>query len=62
MLYIKSAKILKSTARLVRVGPVRADHHEDGWRRDPLSHPDIRKMNKREIADLPIDPNLIEDH
>jgi len=31
------------------------------WRRDPLAHPDIRRMSAREIADLPIDPSLIDD-
>ncbi|MEP3947250.1 hypothetical protein [Ascidiaceihabitans sp.] len=61
MLYIKSTNLLKIIGRLIRVIQVHVDHHEDRWRRDPLSHPDIRKMNKREIADLPIDPYLIED-
>ncbi|NNV12274.1 MULTISPECIES: hypothetical protein [unclassified Roseobacter] len=30
------------------------------WRRDPLSHPDIARMDKRELADLPIDPYWID--
>ncbi|WP_310621053.1 hypothetical protein [Flexibacterium corallicola] len=27
--------------------------------RDPLSHPDIQRMNRREQADLPIDPRAV---
>lgn len=30
-----------------------------GWRRDPLSHPDIRRMSERERADLQFDPNRV---
>jgi hypothetical protein len=29
------------------------------WRRDPLCHPDIRKMSERELSDLPFDPALV---
>lgn len=25
-----------------------------GWLRDPLSHPDIERMDERELADLPL--------
>ncbi|WP_149757734.1 hypothetical protein [Roseivivax sediminis] len=31
----------------------------DDWRRDPLSHPDLRGMSLRELADLPFDPRDI---
>lgn len=31
---------------------------EARWRHDPLSHPAIRKMSVRELADLPIDATL----
>ena len=31
----------------------------DDWRRDPLSHPDLRRMSLRELADLPFDPRDI---
>lgn len=30
------------------------------WRRDPLSHPDIRKMSPRELADLPYNSRIFE--
>ncbi|MEP4196804.1 MAG: hypothetical protein ABJL99_14350 [Aliishimia sp.] len=39
----------------------RIEAFDPRWSRDPLSHPDIRKMTSREIADLPIDPELIDD-
>jgi hypothetical protein len=26
---------------------------EGGWRRDPLSHPDIARMSQRQLGDLP---------
>jgi hypothetical protein len=26
---------------------------QEVWRRDPLAHPDIRRMSERQIADLP---------
>ncbi|QBY02543.1 hypothetical protein E2K80_18855 [Rhodophyticola sp. CCM32] len=29
------------------------------WRSDPLSHPAIRRMSLREVADLPFDPSKI---
>ena len=32
---------------------------QGSWRRDPLSHPAIRHMSLREIADLPFDPSKI---
>lgn len=31
----------------------------EAWRRDPLSHPAIRAMSQREIADLPFDPRRL---
>lgn len=31
----------------------------DNWRRDPMSHPDIRRMSARERDDLPVDPRQI---
>jgi len=39
----------------------RFDAPDPHWFRDPLAHPDIRMMTLREIADLPIDPYLIND-
>jgi hypothetical protein len=27
------------------------------WLRDPLSHPDLRRMSVTELADLPFDPH-----
>lgn len=30
------------------------------WRKDPLSHPAIKRMTMRELADLPFDPHCIE--
>jgi hypothetical protein len=29
------------------------------WRRDPLSHPDIARMDARMLGDLPIDSRAI---
>ncbi|WP_168193044.1 hypothetical protein [Rhodophyticola sp. CCM32] len=29
------------------------------WRRNPLSHPEIAKMDKRALADMPFDPACI---
>lgn len=29
------------------------------WRRDPLNHPDIARMDTRMLADLPFDPRSI---
>lgn len=29
---------------------------DDVWRRDPLSHPALRVMTERELADLPMEP------
>lgn len=29
---------------------------DDLWRRDPLSHPALRAMTERELADLPMEP------
>lgn len=26
----------------------------EGWRKDPLSHPDLARMSGRELADLPL--------
>ncbi|MBO6603238.1 hypothetical protein [Rhodophyticola porphyridii] len=40
----------------------RADEAGRQWRRDPLSHPDIARMSKRELADLPFDPTRIAPH
>ncbi|MCL6705733.1 hypothetical protein M8R20_01860 [Pseudomonas sp. R2.Fl] len=31
----------------------------DDWRRDPLAHPDIARMDARMLADLPIDSGTI---
>ncbi|WP_299407213.1 hypothetical protein [uncultured Roseobacter sp.] len=30
------------------------------WKRDPLSHPALRQMSKRELSDLPFDPGHID--
>tara|TARA_R110002072_G_scaffold101442_3_gene223326 strand:+ start:328 stop:513 length:186 start_codon:yes stop_codon:yes gene_type:complete len=32
---------------------------EERWKRDPLSHPAIRRMSSLEIADLPFDSSKI---
>ncbi|MCT7374784.1 hypothetical protein [Chelativorans salis] len=32
---------------------------QSGWRRDPLSHPDLATMNERELADLPFEPTRV---
>ncbi|PTX49709.1 hypothetical protein C8N44_10685 [Allosediminivita pacifica] len=32
---------------------------ETRWQRDPLSHPQVAKMSKRELADLPFDPETV---
>ncbi len=29
------------------------------WQRDPLSHPQIARMSKRDLADLPFDPETV---
>lgn len=29
---------------------------QEDWQRDPLLHPDLRRMTARELADLPFDP------
>lgn len=29
-----------------------------GWMRDPLSHPDIERMDARELGDLPFSPGF----
>ena len=29
-----------------------------GWMRDPLSHPDIERMDARELGDLPLNPGF----
>lgn len=29
-----------------------------GWMRDPLSHPDIERMDARELGDLPFNPGF----
>jgi hypothetical protein len=35
------------------------DAPDGAWRRDPLSHPVLRIMSERELADLPFDPHRI---
>ena len=30
------------------------------WRRDPLAHPDIRRMSERERADLQFNPRCVK--
>lgn len=42
--------------RQARVGRAKAE--ADRWVRDPLSHPALRAMSARELADLPLDPGL----
>lgn len=37
----------------------RRPRHDDQWRRDPLSHPDIAAMDERARGDLPFDPRRI---
>lgn len=32
---------------------------EEDWFRDPLCHPDLRRMTNTELADLPFDPARI---
>ncbi|MCM2472593.1 hypothetical protein HGO38_03760 [Rhizobium sp. CG5] len=34
----------------------RISQGDDVWRRDPLSHPALRVMTERELADLPMEP------
>lgn len=38
----------------------RNEPDEVRWRRDPLSHPDLRRMSQRELADLPFDPHAVD--
>ena len=37
-----------------------SDFAHDSWSCDPLSHPQLRGMSQRELADLPIDPRRIQ--
>lgn len=58
---------LAALVRLFDIGPfsvsmrsqMLGEANEARWRRDPLSHPAIRAMSPREIADLPFDPRAI---
>ena len=37
-----------------------SDFANGSWSCDPLSHPQLRTMSQRELADLPIDPRRIQ--
>lgn len=37
----------------------RAQNAARKWRRDPLSHPALRDMDRRALGDLPFDPHQI---
>lgn len=55
-----TAVLFLLTSALMCSPPMHADFaDEEQWRRDPLSHPAIRGMSLREIADLPFDPAKI---
>lgn len=55
------AQVFRYPLHLLRLWRCRqAEEARQQWRRDPLSHPDIARMNKRELADLPFDPARIE--
>ncbi|RYH06135.1 hypothetical protein EU800_24900 [Tropicimonas sp. IMCC6043] len=41
--------------RKVRSAATTRHWDNPAWWRDPLSHPDIRRMSPRELADLPFD-------
>ena len=43
-----------------QLGPHRVPPATPDWARDPLSHPDLRRMSQRELADLPFDANALE--
>ena len=45
-------------ARRRQARVARAKAQADRWTRDPLSHPALRAMSARELADLPLDPGL----
>jgi hypothetical protein len=45
------------SGRRAAVASCAADTH---WKRDPLSHPDIRRMPERDRADLPFDPHRLD--
>jgi hypothetical protein len=32
--------------------------NEQDWRHDPLGHPDLREMSTRELADMPMVPEV----
>lgn len=54
-------KIFSSLYGLLRTRPV-SDRFDSerflGWLRDPLSHPDIERMDARELGDLPMSRGL----
>ena len=52
---------LNRLGRCSRTNEIQLADDELRWRRDPLSHPDIRRMTKREVSDLYIDPSLLDD-
>lgn len=48
--------ILPSSVRNFFVSKKGLRDDDVNWRRDPLSHPDLRAMSQRELADLPFSP------
>ncbi|PJE26337.1 hypothetical protein CVM50_19700 [Pseudooceanicola marinus] len=45
--------------RRIRNARLAADALRRQWDEDPLSHPVIRKMSRRELADLPMTRNRV---
>jgi len=41
------------------VGRRPEDDGYEAWCRDPLSHPQLRNLSERQLADLPFDPKAI---
>jgi hypothetical protein len=51
--FVQSLKSLKAHPKITR-------SEEATWRKDPLSHPDIRAMSERARADLQFVPEAID--
>lgn len=51
-------RFARRLARRHRLNPQNCDPDRQQWRTDPFSDPDIRKMNMRELADLPM-PHIV---
>lgn len=55
--------LLSSISKYLDARAAQRRHAQDieaEWGRDPLSHPAIKRMSMRELADLPLNPHCTE--